>query len=85
MATQIKIGAALCTLATGAWISHVNSVRSNLPQGRRRKFSPGSSDDIMSENLNSGDLVLFSRRCELYYVCEGGGGLGEPPAALTHL
>jgi hypothetical protein len=69
MAAQAKIGAALTATATVAWAAYVFSERSELPQGRRRKFSPGSADEVMSGDLRDGDLVLFSRNCALYYPC----------------
>jgi len=69
MAAQARIGAALATAAGAVWMGLVYKERSELPVGRRRLFSPGSADDVMSGDLKDGDLVLFARNCALYYPC----------------
>lgn len=67
MAAQMRIGLGIAGVATAAWMGYVYKERSALPEGRRRQFSPGSADDVLSSELQEGDLVLFARNCALYY------------------
>eukprot|EP01138_Halocafeteria_seosinensis_P000428 gb/GECG01000442.1/.p1 GENE.gb/GECG01000442.1/~~gb/GECG01000442.1/.p1 ORF type:complete len:242 (+),score=18.94 gb/GECG01000442.1/:1-726(+) len=70
MATQLKILAFGGVASVTAWCASVKYERERaMPQGRRRQFTPGSPLDITSEKLKTGDVVLFSRDCGLYYPC----------------
>lgn len=56
----------MASIAAGytAWIEF--SVRRRLPSAQ--DFSLGSADDIIQDNLCSGDVVLFSRRWYRYHI-----------------
>lgn len=81
MALQAKLGAGILTAAGLVWAGVVYRERHDLPVGRRRRFSPGSADDVMSVSLKEGDLVLFSRNCALYYPCGAAACLGAKAAS----
>jgi hypothetical protein len=81
MAAQLRIGLGIAATATAAWMGYVYKERSVLPEGRRRQFSPGSADDVLSGELQEGDLVLFARNCALYYP--GGSAVCLATKSLT--
>ena len=70
-ATAAHAAAAVATaaVAAGAHALYVARERKRVPALLR--FSPGSADDILSERLRTGDLVLFARDCTLYTGCAG--------------
>lgn len=65
---QLRLGIAAVASAVGAHTVYVHNERAKAPTGRLLQFSPGSQDDVVSDRLRTGDLVLFSRDCFLLYA-----------------
>jgi hypothetical protein len=66
---HLRVGAGLCSLGLAAHTAYVHRERQLAPAGRALLFTPGSQDDLQSERLRTGDLLLFSRDCLLYGAC----------------
>lgn len=68
MAVQLRLALAGSLAAVGFHTLYVRQERAKTPKGRLLQFSPGSADDVLSDNLATGDLILFSRDSKLYYL-----------------
>ena len=65
---QARIGAIAFSSFALAHTFYVKSERSRVPSGRLLHFSPGSQDEIISNSLKTGDLLLFQRDATLYFL-----------------
>jgi hypothetical protein len=63
---QLRLGVAAAVTGLCGHFAFVYRERTRAPSGRLLHFSPGSQDDIISDSLRTGDLLLFSRDCALY-------------------
>ena len=70
MALQLRLGGGAIVAAAVAHAAYVHEQRSRV---QPRPWSPGSEDVSLAESLRTGDLLLFSRPCELYQC--GGAAL----------
>jgi hypothetical protein len=72
MATQFKIGLGLAAGAVAAHVGYTIHARTfGAPQGKNRRFSPGSVDETIAFTLKTGDLVLFQKNCGSYALLSG--------------
>eukprot|EP00753_Platysulcus_tardus_P008214 PLAT15814.2.p1 GENE.PLAT15814.2~~PLAT15814.2.p1 ORF type:complete len:235 (-),score=70.57 PLAT15814.2:154-828(-) len=62
----VLLGCTSAAALTALWPMQVEMRRGELPSGRKLEFFPGSTDDVIAENLQSGDIVAFDRRPTLY-------------------
>ena len=61
---QSRIAATIALGGVGAHSAYVATERS---KAKPRTFSPGSEDARLADTLNTGDVLLFSRPCDLYF------------------
>jgi hypothetical protein len=66
---HLRVGVGLGCLGLAAHTAYVHRERQLAPSGRALLFTPGSQDDLQSDRLRTGDLLLFSRDCLLYGAC----------------
>ena len=95
MALQLRVGLGLGCACLAAHTAFVHYERQLAPRGRALNFTPGSQDDLASERLRTGDLVVFSRDCLLYGACgalacqarkvRGDGGAGYDHVGVVYL
>ena len=67
---QAKLAIIGTGLAGLAHTAYVLSERQKAPKGRLQEFSPAGQDQLISDRLKTGDLILFRRNCTLY-TCAG--------------